>query len=96
MAIFPRKLQTESSKFYFSNLTPIRKLEEFSTEGLKFTLDEYEDGRMHGIIEGTVTEITEEIKSHSPDCFIGDILGICYKSEKANIPFTIKFNLALE
>lgn len=92
---FPEK-NTGDSIFYFKNLNPVRQLGRTSSEGLKFTFNAYENGNIQGAIEGTITTITEYIKSDSLDCFTDDIMGICYTSEEANIPFNITFNLPLE
>jgi len=63
---------------------------------LELTLDSYENGNLKGVLKGTITEITNRIHSNSSDCKSGDILGVCFKKEEANMPFTINFNFCIE
>ncbi len=86
---------TTNSEFYYSNLKPIRKLNETTDDNLEFTIDSYENGIIKGVIKGTITEITEMIHSDCPDCFIGDILGVCAKTVKADMTFEVRYNFCI-
>lgn len=92
---FPER-NTANSEFYYSNRTPIWELNQPTDNNLEFTIDSYENGNMKGVIKGTITEITEFIQSDSPDCITDDMMGICYKYEEANIPFTVNYNFRIE
>ena len=87
---------TGNSTFSFSLRDVIPKLDEYNRDGVKLTIDKYEDYILSGMFEGTISRITELIQSSDPNCYHGDILGQCYKYEKVNVPFLVTFNFKLE
>lgn len=92
---FPDR-HTENSVSYYHNSIVIRQLREATQESLQFSFDGFKDGKTQGTIEGIATEITERIESDSLDCLSGDVMGICYKYEEADIPFAIEFDFSFE
>jgi hypothetical protein len=90
---FPER-NTTNSEFLYSNITPVRQLNKYENN-IEFTIDSYENGNIQGTIKGTITEIDEVIHSDSPDCYIGDMLGICIETEEANIPFRVNYSFLI-
>ncbi len=92
---FPER-NKKNSQFYYFNKNPIWQLNESADNDLEFTLDSYENGNLKGVLKGTITEITNRIHSNSSDCMSGDEAGICFKTEEADMPFTVNFNFCIE
>lgn len=92
---FPTK-KTTNSFFYYWNFNPIYSLNNFSSDGIKLRLTKFEDGKLHGKIEGNINKITEEIHKNSSGCVTDDVAGVCYESETTDIDFTINFSIVLD
>jgi SH3-like domain-containing protein len=91
---FPERA-TDSSTFYYQNRFPIRRLGQPNQDGVIFEMISFKDNRLTGSFSGTITRITEQISSNDPNCYTGDVRGLCYREHAANIPFTINFDLTI-
>jgi hypothetical protein len=94
---FPERKQSDA-EVYFGMLNPIRKFGENKVFGkeypIEFDLLSYENNQLRGYIQGRITEITSLISDRDdPACRTDDMMGICYKDEKVDIPFKIDFNI---
>jgi len=95
--MFPDR-STEKTIVNFSSLDPLRELGSevilMSTTGMQLDFFNFEDGRLRGEIKGIMTELTHITEdANDPNCFTGDIRGICSTNEAVNIPFVLSFNL---
>ena len=81
---FPEK-QKKKKEVYYTNKSPIRD----------FPVIDYEDGIITLRITGTIDEITTKIERRI-NCQTGDINGICYETESANIPYDHTLTFIIE
>lgn len=72
---FPER-DTRKKKVYYINRDPI----------LDSPIVDYADGIIRLRISGVIDKITTEI-SRKKNCQSGDVTGICYEVEEANIPY---------
>jgi hypothetical protein len=92
---FP-SLKTDSS--VFSVTAPALFGRKNDSSLFKSEVIEYADGKLHGRLVFPVQQLTETVRSRSPECYAGDISGICYKTRnlKNRIDYVIDFEVELK
>lgn len=99
--IFFPEQDTENSTVFFKHFAPLTVLgEEMNlsrTDGMSLEFTAYEDQYLRGTIQGVMTKITTRTEDpNNPECVLDDIVGICYKDESTNLPFTVHFNIPVD
>ena len=91
---FP-SLKTDSSVFYVTSPPLFGKVNDSTS--FKSEITKYENGKLYGRLRFPVRYLRERIESRSPDCYAGDMLGICYKTLdlKRRIDYVIDFEVDL-
>ncbi len=90
---FP-SLNTDSSTVFVFSPTLYGRMSD--TSGYKSEVIKFENGKLYGRLSFPVQELVEEIHSKSESCFTGDMLGICRKTRKLNVPIHYVINYELE
>ena len=91
--------RTEKSIFHFAPRYPPRALDTPTVEGFVIELFGYDADtrRLSGKITGTIDRIDEFIEDRDdPDCITDDMVGLCSKSEPANISLVVTFDLTMD